>query len=136
MDSRGFSSLLLISLILLITVFSVSMQIQPTQAQNTFVRVIPETTEFGPGNITGEEFKIAVIIENVSDLFGVGFQIGWDTTYLDYINHTVTMPWNTSQTPIDPSPYAGILYTGMLVTDTVDDIAGTYEGNWKINAEF
>jgi hypothetical protein len=126
-DSRGLSSILLICLILLIAILSVSIKIVPTHAQSTVVRVIPATTELGIGNAVGEEFKIAVVVENVTDLYGVGFQIGWNTTYFEYVNHTVTMPWNSSQTPIDPSPYAGILYSGMLVTDVVNETAGTYD---------
>ena len=134
-DSKGLSSTLLIGLILLIAVFSISMRITPTRAQGTIVRIIPATTEFGSGSALGEEFKIAVVIEDVADLYGVGLKIGWDTTYLDYINHTVTMPWNTSQTPIDPSPYAGILYLpGMLVANTVNEAAGTYDAAYSTMA--
>jgi len=127
-DSKGLSSTLLISLILLITVFSISMQITPARAQGTVVRVIPATTEFGSGSAIGEEFKVAVVIENVTDLYGVDLKIGWDTTYLEYIDHTLTIPWNNSQTPVDPSPYAGLLYAPILpILDANDTAGGTYQ---------
>ncbi len=98
-----------------------------------------------PENVStdvGETFDVSIVICNLRDetipdpdwptelrslgnLYGLDVQLSWDPNILNYVNHIVTIPWNDSQTPIPPSPYAGILYSpGMQVKDVVDEDGG------------
>ena len=54
----------------------------------TNVLVDPELTELG----IGETFTATVHILNVEDLYGLDVHVGWNTTLLDYINHSITIP--------------------------------------------
>ena len=91
------------------------------------VRVIPETVEVGPENVTGQEFTIAVVLENVTDLGGFDIQFGWNTTYLHYVDHITTAPVEDYYDPVPPSPYGGILHWPVIwLKDEVNTTAGTY----------
>jgi hypothetical protein len=76
----------------------------------TMVKVVPEIIELGPENVTGKEFDIAVVVENVNNLWGFDINFSWPTEYLTYVNHTYTFPSENFSKPISPSPYCGILY--------------------------
>ncbi len=80
---------------------------------NTTVRVVPEVVDLGPEPtfVIGEEFDIAVVVENVTNLYGLDLQLSWDNDYLEYVNHTVTVSTEDFPDPIPPSPYAGILHS-------------------------
>ncbi|MEM2702978.1 MAG: hypothetical protein QXR45_07435 [Candidatus Bathyarchaeia archaeon] len=80
------------------------------------VRIISEVDELGPENVTNKEFKVAVVVENVENLYGLSVKVYINTTYFQYVSHTTTIPWNDTQTPIPPSPYGGILYTPVTLT--------------------
>jgi hypothetical protein len=83
-------------------------------------------------------FKIAVVVESVNDLQGFDIEVNWNTSYLEYIDHIFTTPWNDHREPVSPSPYAGILYSGYEVSDSVDQINGTYKAAFAtlINVPF
>jgi len=123
-----------IMLILCVTSVSVfAFNIQPFGADlcercgNTVVKVIPETVELGPENVTGKEFTIACVIEDVMDLAGVDIQFMWNTTYLDYVSHTRTAPVEDYPTSIPPSPYGGIVHQPLLtLADEPNDSPGIY----------
>jgi parallel beta-helix repeat protein len=74
------------------------------------VRGLSDRSQIGPGHIIGQEFKIAVVIENAFYLYAFDIKIYINATYFAYVSHQTTVPWNASQTPVPPSPYAGILY--------------------------
>jgi len=95
------------------------------QQETTLLRVVPESFEFGPEDVVGEEFTIAVVVEDVPDLYGVDIQFSWNTTYLEYVSHTATIPVEDYPDVIDPSPYAGIHHPGMSIKDEVDE-AGVF----------
>jgi PKD repeat protein len=83
--------------------------------------------EFGLEDVVGEDFTIAVVVENVSNLYGFDILFSWDTRYLGYVDHTATIPVEDYPDPVDPSPHPGILHGGILwVANTVDETAGTY----------
>ncbi|MCW3987884.1 MAG: C25 family cysteine peptidase [Candidatus Bathyarchaeota archaeon] len=91
------------------------------------VKVVPETIELGPEMVVGKTFTVAVVVENVSDLAAFNIQFSWNTTYLEYVNHTATIPVEDFLDPIPPSPYAGILHDPPLrLKDEVNVTAGTY----------
>jgi len=125
--SKDTSLALLITLTLLLSTLSVTIYVPLVQAQETVVRVFPEIIELGPENVIGQNFTIAVIIENVTDLAGVDIQIRWNTTYFQYVSHEQTMPVESYPDPIPPSPYPGILHNPPLpLKDEVNETAGTY----------
>jgi hypothetical protein len=86
------------------------MRVPKVNAATATVKFISEVYELGPENVTGREFRVAVVIENVENLYGLDIRVKINTTYFQYVNHTTTIPWNTTQTPVPPSPYGGILY--------------------------
>jgi len=77
------------------------------------VRFISELEVVGP-NAIGTEFDVAVVVENVENLYGLSVKIYINETYFQYVSHTTTIPVETYPNPITPSPYAGILYAEVL----------------------
>lgn len=124
--------LLKIALILfnLIAIMSSSMpsaesveHIIPLQAHTT-VSVFPE-------NITadiGDNITLALIVKNVTQLYGFTIHLDWDPALLKLINHIVTIPVESYPNPIAPSPYPGILHQPYIaISDNLDETLGTYE---------
>ncbi len=119
-----FCCLLFLTLEVAITSIPASIPNVSSTSSTTVIRVIPETIELGPENVS-QEFDVAVVVEDVTDFYGFDVQLKWNTTYLEYVSHTFCTPWNDTQTPVPPSPYAGILYEpGMQVKDVVDEDGG------------
>ena len=119
-EVTGTTKTLLALLILVISVFAASTsQIPSVHAQTPAVKVVPETLEFGPENVTGQEFVINVFIENVSDLYGIDIKFAWDPEYLAYVSHTAHIP-------VEDYPDGVLHEPGMFIKDDVDDVAGTY----------
>lgn len=77
---------------------------------DAIIRGVADKSQIGPGRVIGRELKIAITIENVEDLYCFDIKMYINTTYFAYVSHQTTIPWNTSQVPVSPSPYAGILY--------------------------
>jgi hypothetical protein len=95
------------------------------ESSQTIVRVLPQEMVLGSPSledVTNTTFTIAVVIENVTDLYGFDAQFGWNTTYLKYVGHTSTVPVEDYPYPIPPSPYAGILHGDtMKLKDVVNE---------------
>ena len=111
-------SILLTSMLLLSLLFLATPK---AFAQATTVRFIPGLVEV---HDAAEEFCVAAVVEDVTDLAGLDIQISWNTTYLTYVNHTLTATVEDFPSPIPPSPYAGIIHNpplplkaGMVVLD-------------------
>ena len=101
----------------------------PVHAQTTTLSLIPTPQTV---SLIGQQVTLACVVEDVSDLYGVGLQITWNTTYFDYVSHTMTMPWNDSTAVIPPSPYAGLMYSaGFPVSNIVNAGAGTYDAAYS-----
>lgn len=97
---------------------------RPTVARVCFA---PGTLQLDQGIQVGYEFKIALIVENIDDLYGFDIQFHWNTTYLAYINHTATIPVEAYPVPTAPSYYAGILHDPFFIAkDEVNATAGDY----------
>jgi len=84
------------------------------------VLVDPALLEYNV-NATSLEFTVAVKIVNVTNLYGFGVLLGWNTTILDYVSHSVRVPKDT---------YSDGLLWGPLdsssIINEVDTVAGTY----------
>ena len=97
----------------------------PVHAQTTVVKLIPASAD---ATLIGQEITFAAVVEDVLDLAGIGFQIQWNTTYLDYVGHELTVPVQDYPGPIPPSPYGGLINEPeLIVSDTVNAGAGTYD---------
>jgi len=124
-----FANIVLVILMASLTLIAMDIRISAAP-ESADLSIIPETVVKGNAtgvDITRENFTIAVVIENIVNLYGLDVRIAWDPTYLQYIEHTVTMPIEDFPDPIPPSPYPGTL-SGTLLTikDEVDPINGTY----------
>jgi hypothetical protein len=96
-----------------------------TFASSAQVRVFPEVVELQTGWVVGHNFTVAVIAENVSNLYAFDLKLEWNTTYLEYLNHTITVPLENYSDPAFPSPYSGILHSPItVVQDDVNESAG------------
>ena len=74
----------------------------------------------------GEEFTIACITENVYGLEGIEIEINWNVTWLEYVNHTMTIPVEDFSTPQSPSNYPGIIHApALVVRNNVNVTSGT-----------
>lgn len=101
--------------------------IVPWSGARPVVRFYPETLVLGPENVIGQTITVAVVIEDVVDLAGLDSKISWNPAYLEYVNHTLTVPFEDYTTPIPPSPYGGIIHAPiLLLKDEVNTTAGTF----------
>jgi hypothetical protein len=93
--------------------------------EQTAVRIEPQEIVLGSPaleDIVNTTFSVATIIENVTDLYGFDIQFCWNTTYLEYVSHVVTVPVEDYPDPVPPSPYAGILHGDtMKLKEAVDE---------------
>jgi len=80
----------------------------------TKIKMFSEVTELGPDNVIGQIFKVALVIENVEDLYGFDIQINWTTDFITYIDHNTTVPASSYPAPNPPSPYGGALNSPTL----------------------
>ncbi len=87
--------------------------------ENAVVKVIPEVVDLGSGSAIGEEFSVAVVVEDVVGLHGLEVKFYWDDEYLEYVDHTWTIGFENFSNPIPPSPYAGILHDPIGLADLV-----------------
>ncbi len=128
---------LLVGLLLIIDAFGLSIQSVGTRLEesvqtNGIVRVIPEITDLGSGRVIFTIFTVAVVIENVANLYALEIRFRWNTTYLNYGDHTLTIPAENYSSPQLPSPYGGVLHApSLVVKDEVDTTAGTYWGAFE-----
>lgn len=116
-------------MVLLASVLTFSFNNQTAWADlNPIVRVIPTSIELGPQDVIGQFLTIAVVVEDVAGLQSLSIEFAWNTTYLTYFGHTMTMPVDTYNSVQPPSPYAGILNGPyIMLAEAPDPPNGTYE---------
>jgi len=105
---------LLLAAVLLIGTLTM---LPPLRASSTAtVRVIPSPIDLGVGHVdvTGTEFTVAVVVEDVENLYGLSVKVYINETYFEYVSHTTTIPVEDYPDPIDPSPYPGILHAEVV----------------------
>ena len=101
-----------------ILLLSLGAFINTVTSQSTTVKVDPPLTEYYV-KATGKEFTVAVKILDVVNLYGFDLKFRWNTTYLDYVSHSVHVPRDTY---LD-----GVLWNGIMpLADEVNASAGTY----------
>jgi PKD repeat protein len=85
----------------------------------TEVKVYPETTEYTL-NATGQQFTAAVGIANVTNLYQLNIHFTWNTTLLEHVSHSLSIPKNTYDD--------GVLWNPISeVKDEINTTAGTYQ---------
>ena len=125
------------SLITVAILFAAYVPLKTASAAETKLRVIPSVTSLGPDNVVGQRFKAAIVIENVTNFYGFDIQVNWDTTYIHYIKHNVTVPANTHPAPNLPSPYIGALRSPTLeVKNLVNESKNIPDANPETMAWF
>jgi hypothetical protein len=111
-------SKLAVVLSILILLSSLSTFIKPAASQQTTIKIDPSLTEYYT-KATGKEFTIAVKIIEVENLYGFDIKLRWNTTYLEYVSHSVRIPRNTYTD--------GVLWNPILpLVDEVNATEGTY----------
>lgn len=116
---------------LLLVVLEVGRPVAFAQSE-TVVRIFPEQVVLGSlrlENITDMKFTVAVVVENVSPLYGYDIRFSWNATYLEYFNHTVTAPLEKYPNAIPPSPYPGMFHAPILL---IKDEVLREEGWYKV----
>ncbi len=112
----------LVTTILMIFSFS---PLKAVNAASTKLRFYADVAEMGPGYAIGRTFKVALVIEDVYDLYGLDIQLNWTTEYVHYVEHILTIPFESFPVPIPPSPYGGILHAPRIsVKNIVNETGG------------
>jgi hypothetical protein len=87
----------------------------PPPPTDTRVRVVPGSIEVDKG----QEFTVRIEVTAVENLYGLDVHLQWDTDFLGYVSHTVTIPVENST--------HGLLHEPVIVLkDEVNQAAGTY----------
>jgi len=95
-----------------------------THAQATQILFVPPVVDVTEN---GQEISVACVVEDVTNLAGLDIQIAWNTTFLAYSGHTLTVPVESYPPPVTPSTYGGILHAPpLIVKDIANATAGTY----------
>ena len=107
------SKVLLIVLIIITAILTIGVSYSAKAEEETMVYVEPpEILDLQPS----EYFTIQVKLENVTNLYGIDIQLGWDPSIIRYVNHTVKAPVETYPDGILHSPV-------IIVKDQVDENA-------------
>jgi len=100
MNTKAFS-ILLVSMLIASTI---AIAMPQAKAFTTKVRVDPTILTFGPASCVGTEFRVDIKVVDVTALYGVDIQVGWETAYIRYVNHTKKIPVETYPDGILHSP--------------------------------
>jgi hypothetical protein len=113
-----------LAITLVATIIKAPFALNPTTSTETVVKVEPSLIELGnaagdPILIPGTQFTVTAKIYNVTNLYGFDLKFRWNTTYLEYVSHSVVVPRDTY---LD-----GVLWNPILsLADEVNSTAGTY----------
>jgi hypothetical protein len=140
MNLKAWKIASLITVALLLAAF---IPFKTANAAVTKVRFISSVASLGPDSVVGQRFKVAVVVENITDFYGFDIQLNWDTTYIRITNetspkgHNVTVPSNTHPAPNSPSPYIGALKSPTLeVKNIIDESENIPDANPEAMAWF
>jgi hypothetical protein len=106
-----------LALTLLLLASFVAIGIPNARAQATTLALVPSPQEVYNA---GDFVTFSCLVSDVTDLYGFGIKIEWDTTELAYVSHVLTVPVSTYP--------GGVLNPSVaVVKDAVDIPAGIYE---------
>jgi hypothetical protein len=99
--------------VMLVTIFGATFRLLPISFAAPVVRCYSDVTQIGDAvtmpDVRGTIFKVAVTVFNVTDFYGFDIEFNWTTSWIHYLNYTVTVPVDTYSSVQPPSPYPGIL---------------------------
>jgi hypothetical protein len=98
---------------------SLVVTINPVSSGATVVKVDPPLVEYHT-NATGQQFTVAIKIVDVVNLYGFDIKFRWNTTFLDYVSHSVRVPKDTYPDGVLWNPVIG------PIEDQVNATTGTY----------
>jgi hypothetical protein len=101
---------------------SLAVTVNPVSSGATVVKVDPPLVEYGT-NATGQQFTVAIKIVDVTNLYGFDIKFRWNTTFLDYVSHSVRVPKDTYPDGILWNNTQGTI---LKLEDEIDTTAGTY----------
>jgi len=97
---------------------SLAFIVKPVACGATTVRVDPSLIEYYQ-DATGQQFTVAIKIVDVTNLYGFDIKLRWNTTFIEYVSHSVHVPKDTYSD--------GVLWNPLVFSlDQVDADAGTY----------
>ena len=67
----------------------------PVSPGSTVVRFDPAEVVLGPELYVGEVFTVEARVDDVEDFSGFDFLVVWNSTYFEYVEHTVKVPVET-----------------------------------------
>ena len=108
---------------LIISILLISCMLETGSAPSTLsspvVRFDPATVELGPDYCVNDTFTLEAKIDDVARLVQFSFEIVWNTTYLEYVDHVLKAPVEI---------YAdGVLHEPVIIViDAVNDSIGWY----------
>lgn len=116
MESREMRirSYVVVSLLVIALLATMPNASRPVSASSTMLRFVSDVNQLGPGNVIGQTFKVAAVVENVANLYGLNVMVKWNIDYFRLLSYLVTIPVEKYPTRIPPSPYPGILHGDMM----------------------
>jgi hypothetical protein len=97
---------------------SLSVAIKAVAANPTVVKVDPSLIEYYE-DATNQQFTVAIKVVDVTNLYGFDIKFRWNTTFLDYVSHSVRVPRDTYPD--------GLLWNPIIqIMNEVNTTAGTY----------
>jgi hypothetical protein len=111
------------SLLLITTPKTPATYVTYAASPSTIAEITSNVTSLGPSNAINKTFKVSFVIQNVTNLYGVDIQVGWNTTYIQYVSHIKTIPVETYPT--------GILHANTIpVLDIVNESDAGFGGSY------
>jgi hypothetical protein len=93
-----------------------------TLLSDGLLRVLPENIVLDGENLTGQSFSVAVVAEQMSDLYSFSFDFHWSAAYLEHVSHTITVPVENFPSQVFPSPYGGTLHSPVaLISENLNE---------------
>lgn len=119
---------LLSNLLVTLLVISVA-SVMPKVLAATVIRPIADVTKLGDPflklDVTGSTFKVAIVVEGVTGLYGLDVQLRWSAEWIRYVSHVTTIPAEDYPYPQPPSTYGGALHSPIIeVKDIVNEAGG------------
>lgn len=110
----------LLTILIVVASFSTS-ALPRVNAECALAVIVSSVQEFGDAinhstDARGTHFNVNVEVNNITDLYGLDIQIGWDTAWVRYVDHTKMIP-------VESHP-GGVLHSPTIpVMDSVDETA-------------
>ena len=102
-------------------------------AQTTIIKCYSDVTDLGnpvtKPDVVGTTFSVAVVVEDVNELYGFDIQFNWTTQWVTYTGYTNTVPVESYPGAQPPSPHAGILHQDIFLIKNVVDESASIPGS-------